>query len=207
MATRVLIIEDEKVVGEAIAEALLSAGFEPRWVRTLADAPDPEGFAAVVLDRMLPDGDGLELLDVWKGCGMALPVVVLTGRTGLADRLDAFEAGAIDWLPKPFFPQELVARLRARIAPAGAGPLVSGGLAVDPDTAEVRVQGEAVSLTPQQLAMLVLLMRRAGRVTRRSQLSEASERTVDSQIARLRQHLGPEGARIRTIRGLGYRFD
>jgi len=207
MSKRVLIIEDEAPIGEAIRRALEASGYTTCWARTLAEAPDPEGFAAVILDRMLPDGDGLELLDVWRRGGLALPVVVLTGRTGLADRLDAFDAGAVDWLPKPFFPEELVARLRTRLTPTDAGPLCSDGLTVDPEAAEVRVHGELVALTPQQLAMLTTLMRRAGRVTRRTQLSDASERTVDSQIARLRQRLGPAGARIRTVRGLGYRFD
>ena len=173
-------------------------------------------FDAVLLDVMMPGMDGLEVLRRIRG-DRSIPVIMLTARGDETDRVVGLELGADDYVPKPFSPRELLARLRAvlrRGRPEVSGDrLTAAGISADVGTREVSVDGNAVELTGLEFDILVALLRRAGRVIPRSALlAEAGrddvvvgERTVDVHISRLRKKLGDDPpARIKTVRGVGY---
>lgn len=223
MSLRVLLIDDDARLG-----SLLSSYLAPHDV-TLETARDGSSglealargtFDAILLDVMMPGVDGLEVLRRIRAKS-TIPILMLTARGDEADRVVGLELGADDYIPKPFSPRELLARLRAvlrRAQPeATAERLSLGGVEVDLGARSVRVAGEPVDLTGLEHDILVALMRRAGRVVpREALLSEAgrddvvvSERTVDVHISHLRKKLGddPRSPRlIRTVRGVGYVF-
>lgn len=218
---RILVVEDDPGIGPKVAAGLQRAGYDATLVTT-----GPEARAAmargswdlVVLDLMLPGEDGFSLLEAWQGRS-SVPVVVLTAKTALDDRLRSFKLGATDWLPKPFFMEELVARLGARLGQTAPAPVAKqvdvGTCVLDLGSRTVIRQGQTLSLTAHEVNLLAVLAGQPGRAFTRDQLADKalpadgsrSARTVDSHISRVRNKLGPDGALIRTVFGVGYRFD
>jgi len=221
VSVRLLLIDDDARLGELLQRYLGEQGV------TLQQAPDglaglralgADAYDAVLLDVMMPGIDGLETLRRIRERS-AVPVLMLTARGDEADRVVGLELGADDYVPKPFSPRELLARVRAvlrRTRPDTMGEhLSAAGVRVDVAAREVNVSGRTVELTGLEFDLLVALMRRAGRVVPRSALlAEAGredvavgERTVDVHISKLRKKLGDDprgGRRIQTVRGVGY---
>ena len=211
----VLVVEDDATVRELVGFHLSRAGFD---VVEAADASTAwqrlEGIDAVVLDRMLPDLSGVAWLRRLRaGPRAALPVLMLTARASEVDRVEGLEAGADDYLVKPFSAAELVARVRAllrRVRPAQR--LTFGDLSVDLEGARVVVAGRELGLTRREYELLACLASHPGRAFTRTELLDrvwgedfvGTERTVDQHVAQLRARLGAE--RIETVRGRGYRF-
>jgi two-component system, OmpR family, response regulator len=217
---RILLIDDDARLAE-----LLDGYFGPQGV-ALVHAPAGQaglaqlaagGFDAVLLDVMMPGLDGLSVLRKIRDAGHRVPVIMLTARGDEADRVVGLELGADDYVAKPFSPRELLARLRAvlrRADPAAvAEKLTASGITVDASGREAWVDGKPVELTGLEIDLLLVLLRRAGRVVPRSALMDLAgrgdvavgERAVDVHISRLRKKLGDDAAqRIRTVRGVGY---
>ena len=178
----------------------------------------PERFDLVLLDLMLPERTGFEVLESMR-TRVSVPVIVLSALTDLPARLRSFEAGAIDFVPKPFFMEELVARIRSRMDVRLATPrreLPLADVVLDLDARLVRRDGADLGLTGYEFNVLAFLRERAGRAQTRTQIAdsalsedgECTDRTVDSHISRIRKKLGPAaGARIQTVWGIGYRCD
>lgn len=223
---RILVIEDEADIAALIAYQLAHAGYQvrtasngPEAVRALqADSPD-----LVVLDLMLPDVSGLELLRSLRAQAETrdTPVIIVTARGDERDRLSGFEAGADDYIAKPFSPKELVLRVTAVLRRAAADAVTTrhrvlraGPLEVDVDSNQVTVADREVQLTPKEYGLLLCLMERRGRTQSRSALLETvwkttadiETRTVDMHLGRLRAKLGEAAELIETVRGFGYRF-
>jgi DNA-binding response OmpR family regulator len=217
---RILLVEDEAELATALRAALTRRGFVVDWVPDLAQAQDAirdPGLRAVLLDRRLPDGDGLALLAPLRALPDPPPVIVLTARGQTAERVQGLDAGADDYLAKPFELDELLARLRVvtrRRPGAVPEPLLLGALRFDPVHREAWVEGTPLHLPRRELALLDLLLRRAGRVVLREAIEAAifgfddapSSNTVDSHVSRLRRRLAEAGAgvTIHALRGVGY---
>jgi DNA-binding response OmpR family regulator len=222
-AHRVLLVEDDARLAPMVADYLGEAGFRVTRAATGAAATQllaSDNFDAVILDLMLPDADGLELCRRIRAKS-EIPVLMLTARGDPLDRVVGLEIGADDYLPKPFEPRELLARLRAilrrRAAPRGAQVLSFGRLEIDLDGREVRLDGERKALTGHQFALLVALAERAGRVLSREALMDLTkgtalddfDRSIDVHISRLRAAIEDDPKkprRILTLRGAGYVF-
>lgn len=227
----VLIIDDDEKLSAMLGEYLQGRGISLRRAATAAegrralarDQPD-----ALILDVMLPDGDGFDLCREFRAAS-DVPILMLTGRGDDTDRIVGLELGADDYLPKPFNPRELLARLRAITRRVGRGAAESTGngqpppvlrfgpLEIDRGRREVRLGGEARSLTSHQFALLCVLAERAGRVQSREQLMEAVrgeqleayDRSIDVHISRIRAAIEADPARptrIKTVRAAGYVF-
>ena len=221
MAVRILLIDDDPRLVELITSYLAGHGFDvthaPDGARGLSMLARSV-FDAVLLDVMMPGEDGVSVLRKLRK-DSAIPVLMLTARGDEADRVVGLERGADDYMPKPFSPRELLARLRAvlrRASPDAQGErIVAAGLAIDVAARTVRRDDHEIELTGIEFDILVALAKRAGRVVpRESLLSEAGrgdvnvgERTVDVHISHLRQKLGddPKAPRmLKTVRGIGY---
>lgn len=217
---RILLVEDEVELAAALRGALARRGFVVDWVPDLAQARvavREAGLRAVLLDRGLPDGDGLGLLPVIRALPDPPPVIVLTARGQTTERVEGLDAGAEDYLAKPFELDELLARLRVvmrRRSGVASESLVLGALSFDTAHREARVAGEALYLPRRELALLEVLLRRAGRVVLRETIESAlfgfddapASNTVDSHVSRLRRRLaeGKAGVGIHPVRGVGY---
>ena len=214
---RLLLLEDDPMIGEAIRAGLKRDGFAVDWVRA-ADAAEhalaSEPFELLLLDLGLPGGNGLELLKALRGRGSALPVLIITARDAVADRVAGLDAGADDYLVKPFDLDELAARIRAllrRKSGRGEPRLEHLGVALEPATHRVTRDGVEVALAPREFALLELLLERPGAILSRSQLEERlygwgeeiESNAVEVYIHGLRRKLGAQF--IRTVRGVGYR--
>jgi len=213
---RVLVVEDDALLGDALRAGLAQAGFVADWVRDgraglVAVASEP--FAAVVLDLGLPALSGLELLQRVRADGNAVPVLILTARDAVADRIAGLDAGADDYLVKPVDLGELAARVRAlvRRAAGQASPVLEvGPLRIDPAAHAVSFRGDAVELSAREFALLHELARAAGRVLSKEQLAErvygwgeeVESNAVEVHVHHLRRKLAPEV--IVTVRGVGY---
>ena len=225
MAARILIVEDEPAIGELLALNLRHAGFVPLQagdVATARRAIDDELPDLIVLDWMLPDQPGVELARRLRADARTreVPIILLTARSAESDKLGGFEAGADDYVTKPFSPKELVARIRAllrRRAPeASDEPVEVAGLRLDPRTFRVIGDGQVLKMGPTEFRLLHYLMRNVDRVLSRGKLLDGvwgdhvfiEERTVDVHIRRLRLALQPSGhdRLVETVRGGGYRF-
>lgn len=217
---RVLLVEDEPEMAVALGAALKKYDMLVDHVTTLADAAETlrlNTYAAVLLDRQLPDGDGLTLIPRLRADGIGTPVIVLTARGALTDRVTGLDTGADDYLAKPFAIEELLARLRAVLRrPPGmpAETVALGRLSFDFSHREVSIDGQPLSLPRRELLVLETLLRRSGRTVSRASLEEAvysiddeiQSNALDTHISRLRRKLSDSdaGIEIHGIRGVGY---
>jgi len=213
---RVLVAEDDAPLREQLRAALTEAGYVVDVAGNGIDAAHlgaVEPLDAVVLDLGLPERDGLTVLREWRAAGIRLPVVVLTARGTWQERVLGIDAGADDYVAKPFEMEELIARLRAvlrRAAGHASTELVLGPLRLDTRRCKVSMDGRDVPLTPHEYRLLAYLIHHQDRVVSRSELTEhiyaqdqdRDSNTIDVFIARLRRKLGAEV--IRTVRGLGF---
>ncbi|MGE0459990.1 MAG: response regulator transcription factor [Vicinamibacterales bacterium] len=216
---RVLVVEDEPRLARQLSGALTEAGYAVDCTSdgTRADfLGETESYDAVVLDLGLPGVDGLTVLRRWREHGLATPVLVLTARGSWHEKVQGIDAGADDYVSKPFQMEEVLARLRALIRRAHRQPaplLRCGNITLDPRSASVTRKGATVKLTSHEFRVLAYLMHHAGRVVPQGELAEhiyardagRDSNTVEVFIARLRRKLGA-GA-IATVRGLGYRME
>jgi two-component system response regulator CpxR len=218
----VLLIDDDTELGELMQEFFAERGIRIDAVhdgrRGLAQAFDPV-YDLVLLDVMLPGLDGFELLRQVRRRSQ-VPIIMLTARTAKEDRVAGLDAGADDYLPKPFDPDELIARIRAvlrrtgRLAAGGMEVLEVNGVRLSPGTREVWSDGRVVELTTIEFDILDLIVRSAGRVVSRDELNAAIhqrpasplDRSLDVHVSHLRKKLGRRGSVIRTVRGVGYLF-
>ena len=219
----VLIVEDEPAIAELIAVNLRHNGFRPTWAMDSAtaqcelDAVLPD---IILLDWMLPGESGLSLAKRWRASPRTkgVPIIMLTARGDETDRVAGLDAGADDYIVKPFSTKELLARVRAvlrRRAPEQvSGVLSIGALVLDASTYRVSFNDQMLKLGPTEFKLLHYLMSHAERVHSRSQLLDKvwgdhvfiEERTVDVHVKRLREALGDAGAMVETVRGAGYRL-
>jgi len=213
---RILLVEDDKLLGDGIRVGLTQADFAVDWVQDgiLGDtALQTEPYAAVVLDLGLPRLSGLDLLRRLRARSDATPVLILTARDAIGDRVKGLDSGADDYLVKPFDLDELAARLRAltRRSQGAASPVLRlHGVLLDPAQHRVEFHGEPVELTARQFALLHELMLNAGRVLSREQLEqrlypwgeEVESNAIEVHVHHLRRKLAPE--LVRTVRGVGY---
>ena len=215
---RILVVEDEPTLNAQLVSSLRAAGYVVDCTDNGVDAHfmgDSEAFDAVVLDLGLPRMDGLTVLRKWRAGGRAMPVLILTARDGWHEKVTGIDAGADDYLTKPFHMEELLARLRALIRRAGghaSAEIVCGPLLLDTRNGRVMVGGQVLALTGHEYRVLAYLIHHAGELVSRSELIEhiyaqdfdRDSNTVEVFIARLRKKLPP--GLIETVRGLGYRL-
>ena len=219
----VLVVEDESAIAELIVVNLRHNGFRPIWAMDSAGAQREIDAALpdlILLDWMLPGESGLVLAKRWRAHPRtkAVPIIMLTARGDEADRVAGLDAGADDYIAKPFSTKELVARIRAvlrRRAPEQLGkPLQVGALYLDPATYRVSFNQQPLKLGPTEFKLLYYFMGHAERVHSRGQLLDnvwgdhvyIEERTVDVHVKRLRESMGTAGAMVETVRGAGYRL-
>ena len=219
MVERILIVEDDVKLGQQVSECLDREGFTATWVRTGEEALrlSPSEFDLLVLDLMLPGAHGLDVLKRLRN-GSDLPVLILSARNETTDKVRAFGLGADDYVTKPFWPEELVARIKARLR----RPLLQradlvelGELAIDLAARRATVGGASVELTRVEFDLLAALARRPGAAIARSWLvehvldpeREGGERTLDVHVSRLRRKLGPCARGLTTVWGVGYRME
>lgn len=213
---RILLVEDDDILRDGIVVGLGLEGFEVDAVACLADGRAAIGdHAGVVLDIGLPDGSGLDLLAEWRRAGVETPVLLLTARDMVADRVEGLDRGADDYLGKPFDLTELSARLRAimrRASGRASGDLELGALIISEARRSVALDGEEIAVSRREFAILHALAERPGHVLSRSQLEdriygwqeEIESNAVEVHIHKLRAKLGR--TRIETVRGEGYRI-
>lgn len=213
---RILLVEDDRMIAEGVRKALRGEGFAVDWVEdgeAALSAATSQPYDLVLLDLGLPKRDGLDVLRALRARGHALPVLIVTARDAIADRVKGLDAGADDYLVKPFDLDELGARMRALIrrhAGRGESLVRHGDLTLDPVGHQVTLAGAPVSLSAREFALLEALMARPGAVLSKSQLEEKiygwgeeiGSNTVEVYIHSLRKKLGAD--LIRNVRGLGY---
>jgi two-component system response regulator QseB len=214
---RVLLVEDDTMIGAAVHSGLRHEGFAVDWVRDGEAAERSvlaERFDAVLLDLGLPRSNGIEVLRKMRARGDATPVLIVTAQDEVAERVRGLDAGADDYLVKPFEFAELAARIRAllRRRAGRATPVIEHrGVALDPATQRVTQNGKDVALSPREFALLALLMDRPGALLSRTQIEERlygwgeeiESNAVDVHVHALRRKLGAD--LIQTVRGVGYR--
>ena len=215
---RVLLVEDDPKLREPLARALRAADYAVDEADNGRDAlylGQEEPFDVVVLDLGLPVLDGLSVLRRWREAGRTMPVLILTARASWHEKVEGIDAGADDYLTKPFHTEELLARLRALIrrAQGMASPLLEyGGVTLDTRSGQVTVQGQPVALTGHEYRVLEYFMHRPGALVSRTELTEhiyaqdfdRDSNTIEVFVGRLRKKL-PAGL-IQTVRGMGYRL-
>ncbi|MFD5246784.1 response regulator transcription factor [Amycolatopsis sp. NPDC058340] len=216
--TSVLVVEDSARIGAFVEKGLRAQGFATRWVKTGSEGLTEALTGAhdlVVLDLGLPDLDGSDLLRALRAAGRTVPVIILTARDSVVDRVAGLSGGADDYLAKPFAFEELLARIRLRLRgnpEAEPAVLRAGDLTLDLRTRRVSVAGEEKDLTAREFALLETLLRNRGQVLSREQLLggvwgfdfDPGSNVVDVYIRYLRGKIGAE--RIETVRGMGYRL-
>lgn len=220
---RVLVVEDEPSIAELVAVNLRHNGFQPIWAAD-GDAAQRELDAVlpdvILLDWMLPGHSGLQLAKKWRASARtrAIPILMITARGDEPDKVAGLDAGADDYITKPFSTQELLARIRAvlrRRAPEAVNDSVTvGSLVLDAATHRISFEDEELRLGPTEFKLLHYLMKHVERVHSRGQLLDKvwgdhvfiEERTVDVHVKRLREALGPAGSLVETVRGAGYRL-
>jgi DNA-binding response OmpR family regulator len=217
---RLLLIEDNDRLSEFLEKGLSDAGFAVDRAGTYAEAAasfDASHFDAVILDLGLPDGDGLSLLKARRAAGDRTPVLILTARDGLSDRVGGLNAGADDYLAKPFAMEELVARVKALLRRPGAAlgvQLTLANICLDTSGPSFMIDGRTATLTRRELALMEILLRRPGKVISRGAIEEGlysfsdevGSNALEVLVSRLRKKLGSLGADINlhTVRGVGY---
>jgi two-component system, OmpR family, response regulator len=215
---KLLLVEDDPMIGESLEEGLRAENYAVDWVRDGrgAELAIANGvYDLVLLDLGLPRKLGLELLAAYRKAGGSAPVIIITARDATADRVRGLDAGADDYLVKPFEFDELFARIRARLR-RGAGraspEIRCAGLTLNPATREASLEGRALSLTAREFALLHALMRNPGDVVSRAALEEqlygwneeVASNTVEVHIHALRRKIGADA--IRNVRGVGYKM-
>jgi DNA-binding response OmpR family regulator len=221
---QVLLVEDDEAIGRGLAQALTDQGYAVRWAATGADALREAGEAPdlVLLDLGLPDVDGVEVCRRLRAAAPGTTIIMLTARGAEIDVVVGLDAGADDYVTKPFRLAELLARVRAHLRRAGPGAatgrLAVGGLELDAGSHRVSVDGREVDLRPREFDLLALLMAEAGQVVGRERIMAevwdehwfGSTKTLDMHISALRRKLldaGDVPDRFTTIRGVGYRLE
>ena len=216
---RILLVEDDKELQRLLRKALADAGYV---VDSAFDGEeghflgDTEPYDAVVLDLGLPKMDGVAVLEKWRKSGRLMPVLILTARDSWSDKVAGFDAGADDYLAKPFYTEELLARLRAllrRAAGLAAAEIEIGPLRIDTRASRVTLAGNPVKLTSQEYRLLAYLAHHRGKVVSRTELVEhlydqdfdRDSNTIEVFVGRLRKKL--DAGLIQTVRGLGYSLD
>lgn len=215
---RILVVEDDTNLNRQLKEALTEAGYV---VDVAFDGEeghflgDTEPYDAVVLDIGLPQMDGLSVLEEWRRAGKTMPVLLLTARDRWSDKVQGIDAGADDYVAKPFHMEEVLARLRAlvrRAAGHASNEITAGPVRLDARSGRVTVNGQAVKLTSHELRLLSYLMHHKGKVVSRTELTEhlydqdfdRDSNTIEVFVGRLRKKLPDEC--IQTVRGLGYQI-
>ena len=215
---RILLAEDDPMIGGSLCKGLRGEGFTVDWVqdgRSAELALETTGYALVLLDLGLPKKDGLAVLHGWRRRDLTVPVLILTARDAVPDRVKGLDSGADDYLVKPFDLSELLARIRAllRRQAGRVRELVEiGGVRLDPAAHTVEYQGQPVALSAREFALLHALLEQPGVVLSREQLEEqlygwgeeVESNTIEVHIHNLRRKLSP--GVIRTVRGVGYRL-
>jgi two-component system response regulator MtrA len=216
---QILLVEDDESLGREVVSTLEESDFEVTWKKTGRDAQwvDPDDYALIVLDLMLPGKHGFDLLKDWRETS-DVPVLILTARKDTHDKVRGFKLGGDDYLTKPFWPEELVARVEARLR----RPVIQrdadrtiGPIAVDFDARSVTVDEEAIELTRVEFDLLAAMARRPGMAFTRRQLvdkaldpdKEGTERTLDVHVSRIRSKLGDAADHLETVWGIGYRLN
>lgn len=211
-----LIIEDDLNLGTALQKALKVEGITSEWFRRCADAPyrpDNPGYDCVLLDLMLPDGSGMDLLRQWRRADVDLPIIVITARTALEDRLAGLNEGADDFIMKPFATEELVSRIRAvvrRAARQSSDIWEFGDLRIEPRRHVACIDGKPLDLSLREFQLLVELARVHGNVLAKSTLAQRlnplgdplEAGAIEVHVSNLRRKIGAQ--RICTVRGVGY---
>ncbi len=214
----ILLIEDDLELGGALQQALKLDGISSEWLRRTVDAPqrmDRAAFDCVLLDLTLPDGNGFELLSRWRGQGSTVPIVVITARGALEDRLTGLDGGADDFVVKPFATAELISRIRAvcrRSAQQASEVWVFGDLSVEPRRRVAKIDAVELDLSPREFRLLLELVRETGAVVPKGTLAKRLEplgdpvdfATVEVHMSNLRRKIGAK--RIVTVHGVGYYF-
>ena len=217
---RILFVEDNLRLATLVNKGLENENFTIDALGTLADAEaaiDTTDYDAIILDLGLPDGDGLDFLKSLREQKKTLPVLILTARDGIEDRVKGLNAGADDYLLKPFAMEELTARVRALLRRPDGGinvKLTSGNLSFDTTSREVTVNNQVIKISPREMSVLEQLMRRAGRVVAKDTIEsklygfgdDVSINSVEANISRLRKRLvnADASVNIHTLRGVGY---
>jgi two-component system OmpR family response regulator len=216
---RILLVEDDRELQRLLRKALADAGYV---VDSAFDGEeghflgDTEPYDAVILDLGLPKLDGVTVLEKWRKAGKMMPVLILTARDRWSDKVAGFDAGADDYLAKPFYTEELLARLRAllrRAAGLAAAEIEIGPLRIDTRASRVTLNGNPVKLTSQEYRLLAYLAHHRGKVVSRTELVEhlydqdfdRDSNTIEVFVGRLRKKL--DSGLIQTVRGLGYSLD
>ena len=216
---RLLVVEDDKDLNRQLVAALEGAGYA---VDRAFDGEEglflgeTEPYDAIILDLGLPKKDGVSVLMQWRRAGRVMPVLILTARDRWSDKVQGFDAGADDYVAKPFHMEEVLARLRAllrRAAGHASNEMACGPVRVDTKAARVTVDGNLIRLTSHEYRLLAYLMHHAGRIVSRTELVEhlydqdfdRDSNTIEVFVGRLRKKLGADV--IETVRGLGYRLD
>ena len=218
MTMHILIVEDDLDLGRSLLQSLRTEGLSGEWVRSTADARDfitQNIYDCVLLDLSLPDGSGLDLIRNWRGSGLTVPVIVITARLALEDRLAGLDGGADDFVLKPFIPIELVSRIRAvarRYSQQVNNEWCSGNIRIDTRQHLVYVAGQQVELSPREFSILLELVRDSGAVVSKDELARRLQPlgdpvdfgAIEVHVHNLRRKVGIDA--IRTVRGVGYRL-
>jgi two-component system OmpR family response regulator len=216
---RVLLIEDDRMIGAAVEQALRDAAYAVDWVpdgETAIHAAESEAYELALLDLGLPMVDGREVLRRLRALGRRLPIIIVTARDGIDDRIDGLDLGADDYLVKPFEIRELLARMRAVLRRQGSGApvlLSNGTLSLDPATREASLLGQTALLTAREFALLQALLARPGTILSRAELErqvygwneEVESNAIEFLIHTIRKKLGPKA--ILNVRGVGWMVD
>ncbi|MHC4821893.1 MAG: response regulator transcription factor [Planctomycetota bacterium] len=219
MSDRILLVEDDMRLGRQVNESLVGAGFEVTWLRDGDEAMHHPmgGYSLVILDLMLPGAYGLDILKRLRE-DIDVPVLILSARNETLDKVRALELGADDYLTKPFWPEELLARVAARLRRpvlARSGVFQAGDLTLDVEGRRVEVGGKPIEFTRVEFDLLAALARRADSAVTRAWLlenvldpdREGTERTLDVHVSRIRKKLGGASKRLATVWGVGYRLE
>ena len=216
---RILLVEDDNEIAKRLTTGLSQAGFTVERADNGTDGYTmglDEEYAAAVLDLGLPEMQGIDVLKRWRSAHRALPVLILTARGTWAEKVDGLNAGADDYVTKPFHVPEVAARLRALVRRASgiaSAVLTHRGIELDTGSGSVLLNGTPVQLTAREMKMLTYFLHRTGRIVSQAELAEhlyaledsRESNTIEVYVSRLRRKLGPDI--ITTVRGLGYRMD